>query len=136
MQKTPEQIHNNMSRIRCKDTKIEVELRKELWSRGLHYRKNVKTIPGILDIALIGEKVYVFFDREHYHGYDWEHRKNDIKTHREFWIPKIERNIQRDLEVNQLLEEQGWIVLRFWGKEIQKDLSGCADRIEKVVRER
>lgn len=136
MQKTPEQIHYNMSRIRSKDTKIEVELRKELWSRGLRYRKNVKNVPGKPDIAFIGKKVAVFCDSEFWHGYDWEHRKNDIKTRREFWIPKIERNIQRDLEVNQLLEEQSWIVLRFWGKEIQKDLSGCADRIEKVVRER
>ena len=136
MQKTPEQIHYNMSRIRCKDTKIEVELRKELWSRGLRYRKNDKNIPGKPDIAFIGKKIAVFCDSEFWHGYDWEHRKNDIKTRREFWIPKIEKNIQRDLEVNQLLEEQGWIVLRFWGKEIQKNLSGCADRIEKVVRER
>lgn len=136
MQKTPEQIHYNMSRIRSKDTKIEVELRKELWSRGLRYRKNVKNIPGKPDIAFIGKKIAVFCDSEFWHGYDWEHRKNDIKTRREFWIPKIERNIQRDLEVNQLLEAQGWIVLRFWGKEIHKDPSGCADRIEKVVRER
>lgn len=113
-----------------------MELRKELWSRGLRYRKNVKNIPGKPDIAFIGKKIAIFCDSEFWHGHGWEHRKNDIKTHREFWIPKIERNIQRDLEVNQLLEEQGWIVLRFWGKEIQNDLSGCADRIERVVRER
>ena len=134
--KSPEQIHYNMSRIRSKDTKIEVILRKELWSRGLRYRKNVKSIEGKPDIAFIGKKVAVFCDSEFWHGYDWEHRKDDIKTRREFWIPKIERNIQRDLEVNRILEEQGWIVLRFWGKEIQKDLIGCADRIERVVRER
>ena len=125
-----------MSRIHCKDTKIEIALRKELWSRGLRYRKNVKNIEGKPDVAFIGKKVAVFCDSEFWHGYDWEHRKNDIKTRREFWIPKIERNIQRDLEVNRILEEQDWIVLRFWGKEIQKDLIGCADRIEKVVRER
>ena len=136
VQKTPEQIHYNMSRIRNKDTKIETILRKELWSRGLRYRKNVKNITGKPDIAFIGKKVAVFCDSEFWHGYDWENRKNDIKTHREFWIPKIERNIQRDLEVNRILEESGWIVLRFWGKEIQKNLSGCADRVEKVVKER
>lgn len=136
MQKTPEQIHYNMSRIRNKDTKIEVELRKELWSRGLRYRKNVKTVPGKPDIAFIGRKVAVFCDSEFWHGYDWEHRKDDIKTNRDFWIPKIERNIERDSEVNRLLEEQGWIVLRFWGKDIQKNLAKCADLIEKTVRER
>lgn len=125
-----------MSRIRCKDTKIEVALRKELWSRGLRYRKNVKTIPGKPDIAFIGKKVAVFCDSEFWHGYDWEYRKTDIKTNKDFWITKIERNIQRDLEVNQLLEEKGWVVLRFWGKEIQKDLQRCADTIEDTVKER
>lgn len=136
MTKTLKQIHYNMSRVRCKDTKIEVALRKELWSRGLRYRKNVSTVPGKPDIAFIGKKVAVFCDSEFWHGYDWEHRKDDIKTNREFWITKIERNIQRDKEVNQILEEQGWIVLRFWGKEIQKNLSECADRIESVVKNR
>ena len=136
VKKTSEPIHYNMSRIRCKDTRIEVALRKELWSRGLRYRKNVSTVPGKPDIAFIGKKVAVFCDSEFWHGYDWEHRKDDIKTNREFWITKIERNIQRDKEVNQILEEQGWIVLRFWGKEIQKNLSECADRIESVVKNR
>lgn len=136
MPKTADQIHYNMSRIRSKDTKIEVELRKELWSRGLRYRKNVKSIPGKPDIAFIGKKVAVFCDSEFWHGYDWEHRKDDIKTRRDFWIPKIERNIERDLEVNRMLEDQGWIVLRFWGKQIQKNLSECADIIESTIRSR
>ena len=134
--KTPEQIHYNMSRIHSKDTGIEVALRKELWSRGLRYRKNVKGIPGKPDIAFIGKKVAVFCDSEFWHGYDWEHRKYDIKTRREFWIPKIERNIERDSEVNRMLEDQGWIVLRFWGKQIQKNLSDCADIIESTVESR
>ena len=134
--KTPEQIHYNMSRIRCKDTGIEVALRKELWSRGLHYRKNVKSIPGKPDIAFIGKKVAVFCDSEFWHGYDWEHHKDDIKTRREFWIPKIERNMERDREVTQILEDQGWIVLRFWGKQIQKNLQECADIIEDTVKSR
>ena len=70
MQKTQEQIHYNMSRIRSKDTKIELELRKELWSRSLRYHKNIKTIPGKPDIAFIGKKVAVFCDSEFWHGYD------------------------------------------------------------------
>lgn len=64
MGKTPEQIHYNMSHIHSRDTKIEVELRKELWSRGLRYRKNVKTIPGKPDIAFIGKKIALFCDSE------------------------------------------------------------------------
>ena len=134
MGKTPEQIHYNMSRIRNKDTGIELALRKELWSRGMRYRKNVKTIEGKPDIAFIGRKVAVFCDSEFWHGYNWDERKNDLKKNREFWIGKIERNMQRDAEVNRILKEQGWIVLRFWGNQIKKNLSECADIIENAVR--
>lgn len=135
MKKTPEQIHYNMSRIRCKDTKIEVMLRKELWNRGLHYRKNVSRITGKPDLAFIGKKVAVFCDSEFWHGFDWGNRKDQIKSNREYWIKKIERNMQRDAIVNEKLKSEGWTVLRFWGKEIQKNVSGCADVIERAVRE-
>ena len=136
MAKTPEQIHYNMSRIRSKDTQIEVKLRKELWSRGLRYRKNVRSVPGKPDVAFIGKKVAVFCDSEFWHGYDWDVRKAAIKTNREYWIPKIERNMQRDQEVNSLLEGQGWVVFRFWGSQINSELSFCVDLIEDAVRSR
>lgn len=136
MPKTIEQVHYNMSRIHSKNTQIELILRKELWSRGLHYRKNAKNIFGKPDIAFIGKKIAIFCDSEFWHGYDWEHRKNDIKTNKEFWISKIERNMERDKEVNTNLKEQGWIVLRFWGKQIRKNPSECADLIENVVKSR
>ena len=134
MGKTPEQIHYNMSRIRGKDTTIELLLRRELWSRGLRYRKNVKSILGKPDIAFIGPKVAVFCDSEFWHGYDWDNRKHDFKKNKDFWIAKIERNIQHDSEVNNALRKDGWIVLRFWGKEIKNNLLLCADVVEKAVR--
>lgn len=134
--RTEEQIKYNMSLIRNKDSKIELILRKELWSRGLRYQKNVPDIIGKPDIVFKGKKVAVFCDSEFWHGYDWENRKNDIKSRRDFWIPKIERNIQRDMEVNEKLENCGWIVLRFWGKDIKNNVVACADEIEKVWRER
>jgi len=124
-----------MKQVKNKDSKIELILRKELWNRGLRYRKNVKNITGKPDIAFIGKKVAVFCDSEFWHGYDWENRKKDFKTHQEFWIPKIERNIQRDIEVNRILIENGWRVLRFWGKQILKNLKECADIIEKAVNQ-
>lgn len=126
---TPEQRHRNMQAIRSKDTSIEFSLRKELWSRGIHYRKNCKTIPGHPDIAFIGKKVAVFCDSEFWHGYDWDNRKEDIHSNRDFWIGKIERNIQRDLKVNEILKNDGWIVIRFWGNDIKKDVRKCADII-------
>lgn len=131
---TPEQRHKNMQAVKSKDSEIELLLRNELWKRGLRYRKNVKNIIGKPDIVFIGKKVAVFCDSEFWHGYNWEERKEDIKTRREFWIPKIERNIQRDLEVNAALTEAGWTVLRFWGKDIKKHCSECADVIERKVR--
>lgn len=134
--KTKEQISYNMQRVKGKDTTIEVTLRKELWSRGLRYQKNVSSILGKPDIVFKGAKVAVFCDSEFWHGYDWNKRKLDIKTNQDFWFKKIERNIQRDTEVNAGLQEMGWIVLRFWGNDIKKRLPDCADKIEAVVRER
>lgn len=129
-------VSYNMSRIKNKDTGIEILLRKELWKRGIRYRKNVRRIYGNPDIAFITKKIAVFCDSEFWHGYDWQNRKNDFKKNQEFWIPKIERNMQRDVEVTQKLQQEGWIVLRFWGKDIKKNLLACADEIERVWKER
>lgn len=134
--RTPEQRKKNMQAVKNKDSKIELLLRHALWSRGIRYRKNVKTIFGFPDIAFIGKRVAVFCDSEFWHGYDWENRKNDFKSRRDFWIPKIEKNIQRDLEVTKQLTSDGWIVLRFWGKEIARNPDACAERIAKVLEKR
>ena len=136
MMKTQSQISYNMSRVKNKDSAIEVALRKELWSRGLRYRKNVKIVLGKPDIAFMGKKVAVFCDSEFWHGYNWKVKQEEIKSHRDFWIPKIERNINRDKEVNAALEADGWKVLRFWGDEIKKDVKACADLIVDALKER
>ena len=134
MKKTKEQISYNMKQVKNKDSKIEIALRKELWGRGLRYQKNVTDIFGKPDLVFKGKKVAVFCDSEFWHGYNWNERKNDFKSHQEFWIPKIERNMERDKEVTAELQKQGWTVLRFWGKEIKKNVKECADIIEKTVR--
>lgn len=136
MKKTKEQISYNMRHVKNKDSEIEKALRKELWARGLRYRKNVNKIFGKPDIVFIGKKIAVFCDSEFWHGYDWDHKNQEIKSRREFWVPKIERNMQRDVEVTQTLEKDGWLVLRFWGKEIKSNCQACADKIEKAFRER
>ena len=134
--KTQEQISYNMRQVKNKGSEIEKLLQRELWRRGLRYRKNVKNIEGKPDIAFIGKKVAVFCDSEFWHGYDWEKRKKDFKSNQDFWIPKIERNIQRDAEVTQILEADGWKVIRFWGNEIKKNLKECADVVERILKER
>lgn len=133
---TPEQRHKNMQHIRNKDSEIELLLRRALWRRGLRYRKNVKNIPGCPDIVFKGLKIAIFCDSEFWHGFDWSSRKFDIKSNRDFWIKKIERNISRDKEVNEILASDGWTVLRFWGKDVKRNLAECADIIERNVKEK
>lgn len=72
---TAEQRRKNMQAIKCKDTKIEILLRKELWSRGIHYRKNAKDVMGKPDIVFKQKKIAVFCDSEFWHGYNWETKR-------------------------------------------------------------
>lgn len=136
MSKTKEQVHYNMQRIKNKNTKIELLLRKALWAKGYRYRKNCKTVFGHPDIVFTSKKIAVFCDSEFWHGYDWENRKNDFKVRQAFWIPKIDGNMKRDIEVNRELQKQGWLVLRFWGSEIKKDLDKCISEIETAYLNR
>lgn len=130
---TPEQRRKNMRAIRSKDTGIETVLRRELWNRGLRYRKNCRDLPGKPDIVFKGKKVAVFCDSEFWHGYDWENRKDNIGTNRDYWIPKIEKNIENDRRFTAELESIGYTVLRFWGKDILKRTAECADQIENAL---
>lgn len=115
IKKTKEQISYNMRQVKNKDSEIELMLRRELWKRNIRYRKNVTRIFGKPDIAFIRKKVAVFVDSKFWHGFNWEVKKNEVKSNRDFWIAKIERNMERDAEVNQYLQNEGWLVLRFWG---------------------
>ena len=118
--RTSEETSKIMSRIRGKDTKIELLLRKELWKRGLRYRKNYKKLPGTPDIVFIKQKIAIFCDSEFWHGKSFFVNKQDVcNRNSEYWNAKICRNIERDIQVNKQLNEKGWLVLRFWAKEIQ-----------------
>lgn len=136
MANTKEQISRNMRSNKGRDTKPELLLRKELWRRGLRYRKNYKGLYGKPDIVFLGAKIAVFVDGKMWHGYDWEHRKNDFKSNRDYWIPKIEQNIEHDYEVTQELISLGWLVMRFWDFEVKKNLQECADKIERAYDNR
>lgn len=124
-----------MQANKSKGTKPELLLAKVMWQLGLRYRKNNKTIFGKPDFSFKKYKIVVFVDGEFWHGKDWEKRKNDIKSNREFWIAKIERNIQRDNEVNSRLKADGWKVLRFWGKDIVKSPETTTQEIQRAINE-
>lgn len=134
---TKEQRHKNMSHIRSKNTSIEVLLCKELRKRGYGYRKNYNELPGKPDIVLTKYKIAIFCDGEFFHGKDWASQKERVQqgNNPEYWISKIERNMARDEEINRELLHLGWIVLRFWGKDIRKHMDSCVNEIENAIIE-
>lgn len=132
---TTEQRKKNMQAVRATGSKIETTLAKALFAEGLRYRKNDKSVFGKPDLTFKKYKLAVFVDSEFWHGKDWEIRKNDHKSNKEFWLPKIERNIQRDKDVNMRLLNDGWKVVRFWGNEINKNLKNCISKIQRTINE-
>jgi DNA mismatch endonuclease (patch repair protein) len=122
-----------MSKIKGKNTKPELAFRKALTASGIRYRVNYKKLPGNPDISNKTRRFVVFIDGEFWHGYNWKEKKQRIKANREFWIPKIERNMQRDRENNQKLERMGFKVFRFWEHEIKKDLERCLAQVMEHI---
>lgn len=125
----------HMGKIKSRDTKPEIQFRKGLWAQGFRYRVNYKKLIGKPDIALLKYKTVVFIDGEFWHGYQWVEKKQKIKSNRAFWIPKIERNMQRDAEVNASLKNLGFKVFRFWEHEIKKDFNTCLLTVIQYLEE-
>ncbi len=130
---TTEQRKKNMQAIKSKDSKIELILRKALWAKGYRYRKNYKKLEGKPDIVFIGKKLVIFCDSEFWHGKDYHTCVDRISTNESYWKKKIKRNIERDIEVNNILQEQGWRVIRFWETQIIKETDSCIKLIEQAI---
>jgi DNA mismatch endonuclease (patch repair protein) len=123
-----------MSRIRSEQTGVEMALRKYLWRKGWRgYRINFKDLPGKPDIAYIPKKVAIFVD-----GCFWHKCPRcyaEPKTNKDYWIPKIQRNIDRDQQQNIILENMGWTVVRIWEHEIEEDIDACAEKVVKILKD-
>jgi len=121
-----------MSKIRSKQTRPEILLRKSLWRRGLRgYRINVKDLPGKPDIVFGPHKVAIFVD-----GCFWHRCPRcfvEPKSNREYWLPKIERNVARDQAADEQLQRMGWKVIRIWEHEIKGDVEECAERVTRQI---
>ena len=123
----------NMSHIRSTGTKPEEKVRKHLFSKGFRYRKNVRTLPGCPDIVLPKYKTVVFVN-----GCFW-HKHNCPKfvwpaSNKDYWVPKINHNVERDKKNIVLLKEKGWNVLVVWECELKKDLfdNTMSDLIDSI----
>lgn len=118
------------------DTKPERFLRAELWDRGFRYLKNDKSVKGKPDIVFRAARVVVFCDGDFWHGKDWSRRKAKLSrgNNPRYWLRKIERNIERDRQIDRELRSDGWIVLRFWESSIINDVAHVADLVAETVR--
>ncbi len=114
-----------MSKVKNKDSKIEIAFRKALWKEGFRYRKNVRSYFGKPDIVLKKYKTVIFVDSCFWHGC----RKHFILpvSNKKFWRKKIERNKQRDKEVSRHYKKEDWQVLRVWEHQINKSFNKTVD---------
>lgn len=126
--KTSKERSALMKKIKSDKTAPETVFQKALRSKRVKYLKNYKKLTGNPYIGIKRNKIAVFVDGEFWHGYRWKEKKRKIKANRAYWIPKIERNIARDKQANRKLRKEGWLVLRFWEKDIKKDLKKCVQK--------
>lgn len=118
-----------MSRVRSSGSAIERLLGQALWAAGVRYRKQYGII-GKPDFAVVKSRIAIFCDSEFWHGYRWGvRRRSEHRTNQSYWFAKIERNRSRDRAVNRRLKGAGWVVIRFWEKQILRDPNGCADKV-------
>ncbi|MBD1435174.1 very short patch repair endonuclease [Sphingobacterium sp. DN00404] len=133
---TSRQRSFNMSRIKGKNSKPEMILRRALWAKNIRFRLHDKSLPGSPDIVIKKYKLAIFVDGEFWHGFEWKKRHAQIKSNRLFWIPKIERNMQKDGLANRALRNMGYTVFRFWSQDILKDLPKVLNQIELFLETR
>ena len=132
---SPEQRHKNMQNIRSKNTSIELILRKELRKRHIGYRIHYKDLPGKPDIVLTKHKIVIFCDSEFFHGKNFDELKERLKNsnNSEYWITKIRKNVDRDVDIDKQLHTLGWTVLHFWGQDIIKHPDQCIQVIKETI---
>ncbi|WP_290092273.1 very short patch repair endonuclease [uncultured Dubosiella sp.] len=134
LETTPE-ISKRMAHVKLKRNKVETMLAKALWHKGYRYRLNYKKIPGSPDIAITKYRIAIFVDGEFWHGKDFEKRKEKLKSNKEFWIEKIEENIQRDIRNDNLLRQMEWIPIHFWSEDVKKYTEYCVEEIEQWIND-
>lgn len=129
---TPEQRRHCMSRVRDRDTKPELRLRKALWKAGLRYRLRSR-LPGKPDLVFSSRRVAVFMDSCFFHGCPVHGTRP--KKNAAFWADKLEGNIRRDRQVNDQLRELGWTILRIWEHELRGSMDEVVARVRRVLAE-
>ncbi len=128
-----------MSRVKSKNSKAELTIRRLLHARGLRYRVHYTKVYGRPDIVFTRCRVAVFIDGDFWHGNAWRLRglpslAAQFPNRTEWWVAKLERTIQRDIEVSERLSSDGWTVLRFWESDVIADADTIVERIVETVQ--
>lgn len=121
-----------MSRVRSKDSKIETEFRKNLWRAGFRYSKNSSKYFGKPDLVLLKYKTAIFVDSCFWHG--CKKHGTIPQTRKKFWETKIERNKQRDKEVNKHYKKIGWKVFRVWEHDLKNNLEEIVKKSKNYIK--
>ena len=134
----PAVTSRTMARVRNKDSRAELALRRELHARGLRYRVHAADIFGRPDLVIRKWKFAVFVDGDMWHGNEHHRRglsslKELFPTNTDFWVSKITRNMERDRAVNAKLSADGWVVFRVWESEVLADPCGVGDRVMEAL---
>lgn len=126
-----------MSSIRSRGGKADFALGSRLWRRGFRYRRRTKLL-GRPDLVFVTPRVAVFVDGDFWHGRGLDERiaRGDFKRNAEYWITKLRRNAERDQEVTESLERQGWKIIRLWESDVLKDVDAAADAVAAVLNSR
>lgn len=127
--KTSPEISKRMAHVKTKKNSAEVMLAKSLWHRGYRYRLNYKALPGSPDIALTKYRIAIFIDGEFWHGKDFEQRKTKLKNNKDYWIEKIQENINRDIRDDKLLRQMDWYPIHFWSNDVIKYCNQCVEEV-------
>ena len=136
MRQEPAIVSSRMARVRSKDTKPELSLRRALFRRGLRFRVHDTRLAGHPDIVFPSARICVFVDGEFWHGHRWGQAQRTIKVRRAYWVPKIEGNMARDRRVNRTLRAKGWLVIRFWARAVERNPERCVARVCRAYQGR
>ncbi|MEK6943780.1 MAG: very short patch repair endonuclease [Nanoarchaeota archaeon] len=120
-----------MSRIRSKNTSLEVEFRKLLWKNGLGRYRIHYNLPGKPDIVYVSKKIVIFLDGDFWHGYNW--KKLGKVPPRKYWQKKIQKNIDRAKKYNKMLKKDGWKVIRIWEHDVKESPEECISKIINIL---
>lgn len=124
----------NMSRIRGRDTGIEILVRKYLFSKGFRYRKNVATLPGKPDVVLQKYKTVIFIHGCYWHRHQGCKYAYSPKSNVEFWEKKFSENVANDEKVRIQLENDGWTVITLWECDLKRRFDSTMEELMQQLR--